>query len=377
MRRVFLAGSFVALVAVLGMLWAHRYERAAGLPVWRLEDLRQGAPAVAGVEWAGTPDQPLLRLKVAAGNPPVALRLAIPGAPAVEMLQLHFSMTARGLTPGAKPWETGRIMIEWFPPDGAGEVEEDPVGGVSLDEQNDPLTLVAGPVHGPAVPALRLEHLGRAGEFEIAGLEITAVQERNLWKTGRWFLAFGWLVWAFACIRSWPGISWWRALGAAAIWLLMGIHFAIPGPWKIQRPLGVQFRLGGIPPAPPSGQAPPSVKPLAPVRITSGAIPVAGNLTVRGSLPLRIRLVLAKARPLLHVLLLFGPVLVLVWLAGRRVALVAAISLALAIEGGQVAFGYGFDWIDIFDLAFDAAGIVLGIRAYGKIQGMRASRARS
>jgi glycopeptide antibiotics resistance protein len=57
--------------------------------------------------------------------------------------------------------------------------------------------------------------------------------------------------------------------------------------------------------------------------------------------------------------------------------LVAAISLALAIEGGQVAFGYGFDWIDIFDLAFDAAGIVLGIRAYGKIQGMRASRARS
>jgi len=362
MRPVLLlAGSFIALLAALAVLWAHRYERAPGLPVWRLADLRQGTPEVAGVEWAGSADEPLLRLVRTAGKPPVALRLALPGAPAVEMLQLRYHLAARGLTLGKEEWASGRMMIEWFPPDGSADVEKDPVGGAKLDDRHGPVTLVAAPAQGPAVPALRLEHLGRAGEFEISALEITAVKERQLWKTGRWVLALGWLAWTFACIRAWPGVSRWRALAAAAVWVLMGIHFAIPGPWKIQRPLGTHFRLGETAQARPSGQAPLLVEPHAPVQIASGAIPASGDVRVQGGMALRARYLLRHLRILLHVALLAAPTLAFAILLGRRNAIRLAIPLALAIEAAQVALGYGFDWVDVIDLLTDAAGIALGL----------------
>ena len=45
----------------------------------------------------------------------------------------------------------------------------------------------------------------------------------------------------------------------------------------------------------------------------------------------------------------------------RRPTLLVAVLLSLAIEGAQAAFGYGFDWVDVIDLATDAAGIALGL----------------
>lgn len=367
MRRALLAGTFVALVAALALLWAHRFERTPGQPVWHLADLRREMPAVAGVEWRGAPDHPALRLRVDPRNPQVAVRLALPGAGAVEMLHLRFRMSARGLTPGAQDWETGRFMIEWHPPDGSPEVEQDPVGGIKLDQQGDPVAFVARPQNGPAVPSLRLEHLGRAGEFELADLEIIAVHERALWQTGRWFLAIGWFAWIAACIRSWPGISRWRALCAALVWLLMGIHFVIPGPWKIQRPIGGDFRLGEPAHAPPAAKAPPSVAGQTPVVIASGAIASIGKIPERGSLALRVKHAIKQARPLLHVFLLFAPALAFVWLLGRKRALFLAVPLALAIELAQTAFGYGFGWDDVFDLVTDAIGIALAIRVFERM----------
>ena len=79
------------------------------------------------------------------------------------------------------------------------------------------------------------------------------------------------------------------------------------------------------------------------------------------------KLGIARARPLLHSLLLFAPALALALLAGRKPAVFLAIPLALAIELAQVAFGYGFDWIDVLDLACDAIGIALAMWAGKKI----------
>lgn len=361
MRRVFLAASFLALVVALVLLWTHRYERVPGLPVWRLADLRAGVPEVPGVEWTGEADDPGLRLKFDEHTPRVALRLSIPGVPALNMIQLRYRMAAHDLTPGKEKWQTGRMMIEWHLVGTAGEVELDPVGGAKLDEEFDHVTLIATSDSGPSRPALRIEHLGFAGQLELQDLEVTAVRERPLWKTGRWFLACGWLVWLVACIGPHPGIARWRVLAAAGIWLAMGIQFVVPGPWKIDRPLTADFELGERAHGLPSGQAPPSMESSPKPEIGSGAVPPSGEIPVRGGPALRIKLLAAQARPLLHMLLLMAPVFASTLLAGRKPTLFLAILLSLAIEGAQTAFGYGFDWLDVMDLLTDAAGIVLGL----------------
>lgn len=366
MRRILLSVSFVALVAALVLLWAHRYQRIAGVPSWRLADLRPDAPEVAGLSWGGTPESPTLRLTRSAGDAPPALRLALPSAPVLEALHLRFRLSANGLTPGAEKWETGRFIIEWHLPDGQGAYEKDPVASIKDNKDNKdsgPVGFIAVPAKGPAVPAIRLEHLGANGAFELSDLEITAVQERGIWKYGRWFLALAWLAWFATCIRGWPGVKCWQALAAAVICLLMAIEFVIPGPWKIKSPLlAMDFRLG---PAsietPPPAQAPPLVEVPASLRISSGPVAPSGNILAQGGLTLRLRMMLKPLRTLLHVALLAVPTFAFACLLGRRRAVRLAALIAIAVECAQSAFGYGFDWRDIADLAFDGIGIWLAL----------------
>ncbi len=369
MRRVYFLGSFVGLVAALCAMWAFRFQRSPDLPTWRLADLQAVAPPIPGVEWPGSPDQPSLRLKVDTANPRMAARLVIPGIPAVEMLHLRFRMSASGLIPGKEEWEDGRAMIEWHEPgEGAGR-ENDPVGSVRHDERIGLADFVAYPLRAPAVPTLLLEHLGRSGGFELSDLEITVVSERGIWKTGRWFLMCAWLVWGVACVRSWPGIPWRRAILASAIWVFMAIQFVVPGPWKIQRSMVPAFRLGvesaGNPA--PHSESPATAMAKPSPTLGSGPLQALGKLPDRGSLVLRVKQNLKQARPLLHALLLFAPTLVLACLVGRKPALSLMVTLALAIELAQVAFGYGFGWDDVFDLATDASGIALAMWVYGKM----------
>jgi hypothetical protein len=357
-----LTGSFLVLVAALVLMWNHRYERVADKPGWNLATLRQGVPDVPGVEWAGPPENPVLRLRVESRIPRVALRLAIPGSPAVESLMLKFRLVARGLKPGREKWETGRLMIEWHSPEVDGSLEKEPVGGVKLEEDSGRISLVAVPVNAPALPAMVLEHLGVAGEFDLSGLEIIPVRERALWKTGRWILLFASFAWLATCIRTWRGVNAWRACAAAVICLLMVIEFVIPGPWKAQRPLLVpDFHLGETARLSSSNTAPPLVKSVTPPAISSGAIQPSGDVRVQGGLALRVKFLLNHLRPLLHVALLAAPTLAFAFLIGRRNAVRLAIPLVLAIESAQIAFGYGCDWIDGLDLVFDGIGIWLAL----------------
>ena len=373
MRRSYFLGSFLVLLAALLTMWAFRFKRTAGIPTWRLTDLHTASPEMPGVEWAGSPERLVLRLRVDASNPRVAARIAISGAPVVEMLHLRFRIAARGLRPGYQPWEDGRFMVEWHSPDGGSVMETEPVASIRFDDQSGLESFVIYSLRGPAIPALRFEHLGLSGEFELTDLEISVIEERPLWKIGKWFLAMGWLVWGTLWIRSWPGISWCRASCASLIWLLMGIHFVIPGPWRIQRSIVPAFQLGketaGVSSALSASATDAAGK--SQLAIKPSAVSALGKTPVQGSFVLRVKVSIAKARPLLHALLLFGPSLVLAWLVGRRPALVIVVSCALAIELAQLAFGYGFDWVDVFDLACDAAGIALGFWGFGKIQCLR------
>jgi hypothetical protein len=147
------------------------------------------------------------------------------------------------------------------------------------------------------------------------------------------------------------------------------MYCAIPGPWKIQRAMVPAFQIGEervastlpdpVPLATPSGKPP--------LPITSAAVPTLAELPDQGDWILRVRHHLSHARPLLHVLLLLGPTLAMALLAGRKPALALAVLFAMATELAQIAFGYGFNWLDVGDLACDATGIALAIRIYQRI----------
>jgi hypothetical protein len=371
MRRFCLSGVFLALCLVLGALWAFRFERASNLPAWGLADLRAAAPPIPGLEWVGGSEPTALRVKVDESNPRVAARLVIPGIPAVEWLHLRFRMSARGLIPGKEIWEDGRFMVEWHSPHAGGNLETDPLASIQSDEMRNLEQFVVGS-KGIAIPTLRLEHLGRAGEFELSDLEITVVKQRPVWTIGRWFLAAAWVCWTLAFVRSWPGVSWLRSVAASTIWVVMGTQMVVPGPWKIQRPMISAFQLGGAS-AGQSGQDQMQMEPgsgNASLQLTSRALSALGELPTQGSLILRVKLAIRNARPLLHALLFFGPTLVIAFLVGRKPALILMTTLALAIESSQIAFGYGFDRIDVLDLLTDATGIALAMLVFGRIRGL-------
>jgi hypothetical protein len=331
-----------------------------GGPSWRLSDLRGGAPAVAGAEWIDQDGKPALRLWVDERHAKVALRLTIPGIEPCTMLHLRYHLKARGLTQGVEEWQAGRMIIEWHPADG-GVAEMNPVDGAKDSDASNSESIIAVTDRGPAIPALRLEHMGKAGEFIISDLEITPVRHSGTWQNARWLILAGFLGWIYAFIRQWPVANGWRALAAALLWLAMGLQFVVPGPWKMQRPLVVEsFRLSesaqaSIPeqvsPALPSGTRPPE----------AGEVPSTGEVLPSGSLFLQVKLLIKEARFLLHILLLLGPTLVSGWLIGRNPTLWIAVLCAAAIELAQMAFGFRFDWIDLIDLVTDAIGIAAGL----------------
>ncbi len=372
-RLLFFTAGFAVLLAALVAMWVFRFEAMPAARAWTLADLRSAAEPVEGVEWVGTAESPALRLWVCEAHPRVALRLALPEARAMEMLQFRCRLQAKGLTQGTEKWQTGRIMIEWYPLDG-GDPELDPIGGIVDDKSSADAPMVAVSAAGPAIPALRLEHLGRAGEFTLSDLEIIPVRERALWKTGRWLLAAGFLGWFYRLIRAGSAIPRPRALAAGLVWLLMGIQFVVPGPWKLQRPLLVaEFQLGNADRMKNPAQAPPAVVSVG-VLPSSGEVPPSGYLLPQGSLALQVKLLVSQARVLLHVLLLLAPTMVSACLIGRRRTLPLAILCAASIELAQMAFGFRFEWLDALDLLTDATGIVAGLWLAQKVRRYRRER---
>lgn len=358
MRRLILGFSVLALISITCLLWAFRFERVEGLPDWGLEEIRAQVPDVPGLEWRETTDGLSLRVSVSPSRPKVAVRLVIPGMVSADFLHLRFRLSAMGLKPGGQVWEDGRLMVDWHSVLDPSKVETDPVGTIRDDIESDLQDIVVGSEHTSAIPALRVEHLGRSGEFTISGLKIEVIRERFAWRVGRWILCGLWWALAYSFIRSWPRIGCSRAAIAAGIWVLMGVHFVIPGPWKIQKPIYPCFQLG------PESREIHQVSPNRDSRATttnpepvSGLLPPLAELPIQGSLFLKLKYTIQQARPLLHMLMLLGPMCVLSILVGIRPAFWLSSAIAVFIEMAQVAFGYGFGWDDIGDLLSDFTGI--------------------
>lgn len=372
MRRMVVAVTFLLLIAGLLWLWSARFERVTDVPSLNLADLRGISPSLPpGAEWLGGRAQPALRLVHGPEHRRAAVRIELPGFPAVAALQIRFSMACSNLTHGKEQWEDGRTMIEWRSADGIVRQETDPVYSLRDNQTSGEITLVVRPFSGSAIPVLRVEHLGAAGEFEISKFEITAVKERPTWKYGRWGLLVGWFVWLVGLLAEWDKRSLWRRMAAAAICLGIAIYFAVPGPWKTLRPLVIPFQIG-----PSITLTTPVEKPVLDQKIglsQHAAVPSIASYEVFGKIPLQggwiiqVKDQLAKLRLLLHALLLFAPVLGMAVFVGRKPAIALAIGLAVSIEAAQTGFGFGFDRFDVIDLACDAVGIALAMWVYRKV----------
>lgn len=373
MRHFALSILLLLLLGAVVALWRCRFERVENLPPMSLADLKRAKPILpAGAEWGGGNGNETLRLTVNKDHPRVSFSVALPGISEVEALHVRIQMAASNLTQGKQIWDDGRVLIEWRSPDGMEKQEVDPLCSLRGNASSGNVSLVARPFSGASIPILRVEHLGRSGEFEISKLEWTAVRERAVWKFGQWILGACWFVWIYGFLSGLGSPSFVRKTMAAGVWVVLGIHFVVPGPWKSLRPLLVPFELGTqvSSPAPKSetsamgeenqkaSAAPVPAAGHQPATKELGRVPPQGNWLIR------IKLHLARIRPLLHGLLLFGPTVLFAFLVGQRRALILAAAFAVAIEAAQTAFGYGFDHEDVFDLISNGLGVTAGIIAY-------------
>lgn len=377
MRRLILSGIFLLLLAAVYFLWQYRFVRSAEFTTSNLADLRATHQSPPGGEWVGSESQPGLRLRADPDRSGVATRLLLSITRPVDFLHLRFRATAHNLMPGRETWENGRCLIEWHSPDEGLKWENDSFHSAQHDQTNEVTEIVMRPENPPAIPVLRIENLGVSGDFELSLFEATVLRERSVWKTGRWFLLAGWLAWVIAWIGPGCKTRFVRSLVAAVIWILMGIYFVIPGPWNNVRSLVGPFQLGPettTPHAPAPSLAGMEVASSSLDLSNSGAVVSVGKIPTKGDFSLRLKLYAQKARPLLHGLLLFAPTFVIACLVGGRPAASLAVILSLAIEAAQLAFGFGFDWADAFDLSSDAVGILLGLWACGRLKNSRYGR---
>ncbi len=359
MRRFTLPVTFFILVAGIYFLWQERFERSPGFPTIRLADHRATASLPPGAEWLGPENRPRLRLRVDPVHPGVVVtHLDFPWTQAVDYLHLRFQISATKLMPGKQVWDDGRCIIEWHSPAGGTAWENNYIASARYNHRREIDEWITRPDHPPAIPALRVENLGIGGDFELSGFEATVVRETWIWKIGRWIVMGAWLAWAVAWIGTRAGFI--RALLAATVWLVMGLYFVVPGPWKLQHSFGTHFDIGKE----ITSFHDPAANPLSHPTSNPQAVESVGKIPDQGDFTLRLKHYAAKARPLLHIILLLGPTLLFACLVGARPARTLAVILALAIEAAQCAFGYGFDWVDIVDLACDAAGIALALAAH-------------
>ncbi len=348
MRGAALIASFLLLLVALWGLWQHRFERVQELSAWQL-----GAPDKALPRGVSVNQDPLvLALLAEAKAAPVVCRMKMGGP--VAYLHLNARSVAKILVAGAEPWLDGRCVIEWQPVDGH-PVEMDPVSTLRNDQDTGIEEMVMRPAHPPAIPVLRLEDLGVSGTFELHDFKATPVRESVAWKIGRWVLVIASLIWIVALVRVLnPRVKPAAAVMAAVMGLVMWTNSVVPGPWKKILPLASPFAVSNLSAGPISVLEFPAAIAATP-SVSAGKIPDNGDFT------LRIRHQADTARPLLHILLLAGPILLIALAAGKRPAWVLGAILSVAIELAQVAYGFDFDWRDVLDLLCDAAGILLAL----------------
>ncbi len=358
-------------------MWSHRFEAADQRHTWTLEEVRRHLPHTPGIEWRSNASGTVMKVSVSPSAPRVVARLPLSTLGPSEWLHCKVQLCAKDLHPGPKPWEDGRLLLEWLGSNGT--TSHDSLGSCRENLRSPSAEVMIRSETGPAMPTLRIEHIGTSGSFEVSELNLTAARESGIWTYGKWLLA-GWMIVSLTLVLQshLPERPGWSNTLAACLWVLMASQFVVPGPWKDAHPLWFPFSLqpdGATflqhspetssnpinPPIPPASMTDLDARNDSLQLTTAPSLPPLGKLPDKGSLILKIKLQFQEVRELLHALLLAGPALLLAMLSGRRASLMLCISLSLLIEVAQFAFGYGSDLTDLADLTCDGLGIAIGL----------------
>ncbi len=347
--RGVLAGCVLILSTVcLLAAWAHRFEPVDGAA-------RVGLLASAGAERAGLEREGGALVIHARDGRPQSASFAIPGVDGAAHLFVRYRAAARGLVPGPERWDDGRLFVEWMTDDGVAGVSR--IHSARDDDESGLQSLVVSAPFAGAVPVLRFQNLGQSGGYALLELEIVPARERAVWVVGKWLAGFGMLA-SLALLAAGTGKpARWRGWVAAGIWMAVAAGYAFPGPWEVARPFAVPFAFGGA-----EG---PGVRMLV-VPGMDDSEPILEELPPALDPALRLRQWLPWLRPLMHVALLFGPVLAMAWFVGARRAVWLGFGLSIAIEASQVLYGFGFGWDDVMDLIVNAAGIFAAAWVHGR-----------
>jgi hypothetical protein len=291
----------------------------------------------------------------------------------------HFwiRMTASGqeLEAGDRPWKRARMVVNYR--DDRGELlPKTPgvfVGVGTFSSQTICKVLKIDPSEGRLY--FTIQNLALDGTFTIEELEIRAVRNRSWFPMVGVSLGFGWFLWILSVIRRWLGtVAGTRShFVAATAFFAAGSFLVFPGPWHPLVPLGPLFVLPPAPLTVPDAAAAPTPLPSPAPRIgePSTTIKPSASLQPRWQVPVhsppgtsvieRIFQFKEHFRPLLHLAAFAALTFIFSALLDPGKGWLPVSALGLASEAMQVAFGFGFDWLDVLDLSLDAAGIAFGL----------------
>ena len=345
------------LIACLLAAWAHRFAPVDGASAVGLESL-----VLHGAEPAGfMRDGGALRMEAGKDAAPGA-SFAIPGTDGARHLYVRFHAAARDLVRGPESWDDGRLFFEWMD-DGGGVIGVSRVHSARGDDGSGLQELVVSSPARGAVPVLCFQNLGESGSYMVDRLVIVPARERAVWRVGRWFLAAGFLAVLATWLAGTKKPAHWRGWVAAGLWMIVAACYAFPGPWEVALPFGVPFVFGEVP-AMETGETGETNADRTIARAATDGDPMLEQLPPSDDPGLRLRQMLPWLRPLMHVTLLFFPVLAIAWLVGARGALCLGLALSVSIETSQVMFGFGFGWDDVGDLFFNSLGIAAALWAH-------------
>ena len=369
MRTLALIACLLSLFFAMIHAWNHQFEPMPDGHVVRLNDLQLLPQHSAHIKRESN------SLILSARGETRHATFDLPLETTSSHLFVRVSAQAKQLIAGNEIWQDGRTFIEWLTPENQ-RATASPIHSAQGDSSLTSCFAIKVPL-GDLRPVLRIENLGKQGDYILKEIELTPAQQTRSWKLGSPLImaAFAFLIASLLAANQIPALP--RRLFAASITCIVGYFFIIPGPWPQTKGLGQALAWH-------HQQAKPTETvsgtkfhpPIAPQAIIESRLGDQKNVSHQSNytkLPesdnpaLQAKKILAKVRSLLHVALLFAPVWIMSYAVGSKRGFLLGIAMALGIEMAQWLFGYGFQADDVKDLLADLCGISMAVYCHTRL----------
>jgi len=332
------------------------------------------------IDWADGGQSVRIRAAPSGAAPTVERQLR--ELPRAEHIWTRIRASGDRLVPGGEDWQIARVMLLWRNETGGLASRQDRLCGLKWPRERSTFESVVRLRTDLGTPVIAFQNLAQEGDFTIHSLEIIPVDQRWWFPYAATLLALGWCVLTAITFRRClvPGVNHWRIAPAAGAWVALAAFFLFPGPYYPWRPMLNGFELGEG-----SGghremanEAPGSMVPgrvagrqEAPtsLRFAETGMPdyLPGEVLLepdRKKDPVSVLFRWKKhIRALMHIGAFAAMVIGFSLLLGPARAWIPVALLGAGSELMQWLRGFGFDWLDIYDLLINGIGIAAGVIA--------------